>query len=90
MVLVHLDIDNDVIIEKKQIIVIQVGYYKIRCTVCCLFLQVINGELTPSFRHKGFRPTLDKVSTTLSLQEYQTSGKKSWVQEATQVLEQVG
>ncbi|XP_022330973.2 uncharacterized protein LOC111129122 [Crassostrea virginica] len=49
---------------------------------------VINGELTPSFRHKGFRPTLDKVRTTLSLQEYQTSGKKSWVQEATQVLEQ--
>nr|XP_022330973.1 Bardet-Biedl syndrome 12 protein homolog isoform X2 [Crassostrea virginica] len=49
---------------------------------------VINGELTPSFRHKGFRPTLDKVSTTLSLQEYQTSGKKSWVQEATQILEQ--
>lgn len=56
-------------------------------TIC---LQVINGDLTPTYRHKGYRPTLGKVSNTLTPQEYRGSSKEPWCQEVIQILQQVG
>lgn len=56
-------------------------------TIC---LQVINGDLTPTCRHKGYRPTLGKVSTSLTPQEYRGSSKEPWCQEVIQILQQVG
>lgn len=49
---------------------------------------VINGDLTPTFHHKGYQPTLGKVRTTLSPQEYMGPSKEPWSQGASQILKQ--
>ncbi|XP_062581318.1 uncharacterized protein LOC134243115 [Saccostrea cucullata] len=48
---------------------------------------VINGDVTPAFRHKGYKSTLDTASTSTSSQQYLTHREDSWVEQVAHTLE---
>jgi hypothetical protein len=55
-----------------------------------LFLQLVNGDLTMTFKHKGYKPMKTKQFTSVDRFKYGKTELQCWLEDIIDTLKEVG